>query len=241
MIIHVYTMVHNEEVLMPYFMKHYSLFASKITVLDNESEDWTADIARLMGAEIIPIDTGGKHMVSILMLEMNERYKASRGVADWVICAEGDEFLWHPDLPGLLQRYLKLGITVPRIQGFDMVSVNPPKGTGQIYEEIQHGFHNILYGKRAIFSPMVDIRFDRGGHTCHPLGPVVESPLAEIKLLHYRYLGEEYFERRYAEHRKRLSAESILRNFGTECLEDHRSRYRRELQAARGTIVRVVP
>lgn len=241
MIIHVYTMVHNEEVLMPYFLRHYNRFASKITVLDNESDDWTADMAHIAGVSVIPIDTGGKHMISTLQREMNSRYKASRGKADWVICAEGDEFLWHPDLPGLLEKYLSLGITVPKIQGFDMVSDKPPTGGGQIYDEIKQGFHNVRYAKRAVFNPMVDINFDHGGHTCNPRGPVAESPFAEIKLLHYRYLGEEYFERRYQEHRKRLSEESIRYDIGTECLGDHRARYRKELQAVQGNVMQVIP
>lgn len=241
MIIHVYTMVHNEEALMPFFMRHYGRFAQKIVVLDNESNDRTAAIAREGGAEVIPVDTGGKHRVRVLRKEMNTRYWASRGKADWVICAEGDEFLWHPDLPALLEGYWRRGITLPRVQGFDMVADAPPVGAGQIYEHLKHGFPAELYAKRAVFNPMLDINFGPGGHTALPCGPVVQTERTDLKLLHYRYLGEEYFVRRYEEHRRRICEENIRNDWGTECLTDHRERYRKDLEEARAKIVQVVP
>lgn len=241
MIVHVYTMVHNEEALMPYFLRHYGRFASKITVLDNESDDRTAEIARAGGAEVIPIDTGGRHRVRVLRREMNTRYQKSRGNADWVICAEGDEFLWHPDLLRVLKDYWKQGITLPKIQGFDMVADLPPTSPGQIYDEIKHGFPSETYAKRAVFNPMLDINFSPGGHTVVPWGPVVESAAAEIKLLHYRYLGEEYFVRRYEQHRRRTCEENILNDWGTECLRDQRKRYARELDIAAPKVLQVVP
>lgn len=241
MIVHVYTMVHNEEALMPYFMRHYGRFAQQITVLDNESSDRTAAIARDAGAVVFPVDTGGQHRVSVLQRVMNWRYKESRGKADWVICAEGDEFLWHPDLPGLLDRYSKEGVTLPKVTGFDMVAAAPPQGSGQVYEELKHGFPNIMFGKRAIFHPSIDIRFDPGGHKAFPTGPVVESVAEDIKLLHYRYLGEEYFVKRYQDRRARHSEENLAHGWGAECLEDHRERYRRELSANGGAIEQVVP
>jgi glycosyltransferase involved in cell wall biosynthesis len=236
--IDVYTYVHNEERMMPYFIRHYGKYG-KITVFDNESSDRTATIAKDAGARVIPVDTGGKHEVSVLQWYMNEGYKGSRGKADWVILAEGDEFFWHFDLHGLLEEYMADGVTVPKVAGFDMVSDHPPGTSGQIYSELKHGFPSPRYCKRGVFRPEIDINFGPGGHDAWPSGNVVESASPEIRMLHYRFLGEDYFAERYEKHRSRRSRESAERKWDIECLEDHRERYRSEV--AGKTLIRVVP
>jgi glycosyltransferase involved in cell wall biosynthesis len=241
MIVHAFTMVHNEEILMPYFMRHYKTFCQKITVFDNESSDRTAEIAKDAGAEVIPISTGGKHDVEVLRSVMNEKYRVSRGIADWVVCAEGDEFYWHPQMTRLLRKYQSKRISLPRIAGYDMVAPEPPRGTGQIYEEIKRGFRNKLYFKRGVFDPSLDINFHHGGHHAFPVGRIKESTDRDIFLLHYRYLGLDYFTKRYEEHRRRLSDESIKNNWGTECLQDHQIRYLSELLDVADQMQQVVP
>lgn len=239
--IHVYSMMHNEETLLPYFLRHYGSFCDRIVIYDNESDDKTAVMARQAGCLVIPVATGGKHDVAKLREVMNGAYKASRGEADWVICAEGDEFFWRPELHRQLLKYMRRGITLPKIAGYDMVSEDPPKGVGQIYDELKRGFPNKIYGKRGIFHPSIDINFEAGGHVCHPEGNVVESEEAEINLLHYRYLGERYFARRYEMHRKRLNEEAKKMGWGTECLEDHLVRYWKAIAQNCAQTVQVVP
>lgn len=242
MIIDVYTYLRNEETILPYWLRHYKQFARRITIFDNESDDRTREIALAAGAVVIPVLTGGKHVVPIQRRIMSEEYKKSRGEADWVICAEGDEFFWHPNLIELLKCYKKEGVTFPKIQGYDMVSEAPPAGAGHVYEEIKHGFPNGRYfNKRGVFHPSIDINFEPGGHECDPVGKVVESPDAEIKLLHYRYLGEEYFVKRYEAHRSRMSDENRKGEWGIECLQDHRERFRNEMENAKPHLIQVVP
>jgi hypothetical protein len=241
MIIDVYTYLHNEEFMLPYFFRHYGRFARKITVFDNESNDGTADLARKLGAEVVPVDTGGKHRVDTLQLVMNEEYKISRGTADWVICAEGDEFYWHPDLVKLLEQYKEEGVTLPKTCGFDMVAEAPPCKNGFIWDEIKNGFSNKMYSKRAIFHPSIDINFGYGGHKCDPKGNIIESKEADILALHYRFLGEDYFAKRYQIRRERLSDEDASRGLGAGCLEDHVERYRINLARQKDNIRRVVP
>lgn len=241
MIVHAFTMVHNEETLMPYFMRHYKTFCAKITVYDNESTDRTARAVRQAGGHLIPVSTRGKHDVEKLREVMNEGYKVSRGKADWVVCAEGDEFFWHPQMTRLLEEYKKKGITLPLTAGFDMVADAPPARGGQIYEEITHGFPNYLYSKLGVFQPSININFKVGGHQAFPTGPVQKSLNADILLLHYRYLGLPYFMRRYEQHRRRLSAMSREKNWGTECLQDHKERYRSEIAASAERVRQIVP
>lgn len=239
--VHVYTMLHNEELMLPYFLRHYGPIAEKIVVFDNESTDRTVEIALDGGAGVVPISTGGFHKTAVLQKVMNEAYKASRGKADWVICAEGDEFFWHPDLVNLLYRYRKEGITLPKVDGYDMVSEKAPSGPGQIYDEIKIGAPNWKYGKRGIFHPDIEINFTPGGHRVEAAGNVVENETAEIKLLHYRFLGEDYYASRNGEHRARISPENIARRWGTECLFDHIEKYRVEVEKVRPNLIQVVP
>lgn len=230
MIIHAYTYVHNEEFMLPYWLRHYSRFCSKITVFDNESTDKTAEIAKAAGAQVIPVDTGGKHRVEILQSFMNDGYKASRGEADWVICAEGDEFFYYSDLPKLLERYQDEGVTFPKIAGFEMIAPEPPKENGQIWEELKNGVASDMYSKRGVFHPNIDINFGFGGHQASPKGNVVESKESEIVMLHYRYLGLKYFADRYQVRRDRISREDHIRGLGVNCLEDHEIRYKRIME-----------
>jgi glycosyltransferase involved in cell wall biosynthesis len=55
--IHVYTVAYNEELLMPFFLRHYKRFANHITVFDNESTDKTAELAKAAGANVVAFST----------------------------------------------------------------------------------------------------------------------------------------------------------------------------------------
>lgn len=241
MTIHVYTYMHNEEFLLPYFLRHYTRFASKITVFDNESTDRTSEIAKAAGADVIPVYTGHKHRVETLQWYMNQGYQKSRGKADWVICAEADEFIWYPDLPALLDRYQKEGVTFPKIAGFEMIAPAPPSKDGQIWEELKDGVASHMYSKRAIFHPDIDINFGYGGHGCTPIGNVVVSQESDIFMLHYRYMGEKYFSDRYQVRRERISPEDVTRGLGAQCLEDHKLRYQRIMEKNLGNVRSVIP
>lgn len=188
--IHVYTMAHNEEVLIPYFMRHYGHIAAKIYIYDNESTDKTAQIAGYSGATVIPFK--GPYSDRHLLQVKNQEYKKSRGEADWIIAVDVDEFIWHPNLVELLEGYLRDGITLPQVEGYDMISEAPPCGPGQIYEEIRFGIKCHWYDKRAVFHPDLDINYDIGCHNCNPRGKITHSKKREIKLLHYRLLGIDY-------------------------------------------------
>jgi hypothetical protein len=96
-----------------------------------------------------------------------------------------------------------------------MVSDAPPRGERQIYEEIARGFRNPGYSKNAVFDPALDIRYHVGAHTCDPRGDVRASPWAEIRLLHYRFLGAKYFVGRYMARQRHLSEENLKNGWGT--------------------------
>jgi glycosyltransferase involved in cell wall biosynthesis len=214
--IHVYAMAHNEELLMPFFLRHYKKFSNKIIIFDNESTDKTASIALSSGANVIAVPTDNKLMDSVLTRIKNEEYKKSIGIADWVIIVDIDEFLYHPQFLSVLEEYKNAGVTLPRVIGYEMVSSSLPVDRGQdIYEDIKIGFNNELYNKHAIFNPELDICYGIGSHSCKPKGRIVKSPFSDIKLLHYRFLGIDYIKSRWEIRKRRISEENVKNSWGT--------------------------
>lgn len=217
MTLHVYAVCYNEEVLLPHFLRHYGAIAERIVVFDGGSTDRSCDLVRATrGAVLVPTgEAGGRFSEEVLMRLRNEAYKRSRGKADWVAVVDIDEFLHHADLRALLARYQEQGVTLPKTQGFDMVGDAPPGADRVLTDEIRCGFSNPFYSKRAIFSPEIDIRFEPGCHRCDPRGKIVESDEPEIRLLHYRFLGADFFARKYMLRQERMSEESRRAGHGT--------------------------
>jgi glycosyltransferase involved in cell wall biosynthesis len=215
MIVHVHVLCWNEEVLLPYFFRHYETFASKIFVYDNHSNDRSSQIIDAHPKAVrVTYDTGGRIFDSKYVEIKSTAWRESRGVADWVVVVDLDEFIYHPALVRLLMGYKEHGITFPKTSGFEMTTEVTPTGPGQLYEYVKTGVPSRGYAKRAIFNPIIDLTYKPGAHDYTVSGPVVESPSAEIKLLHYRFLGEEFFVRRNAERRARLSEENKKNRWG---------------------------
>jgi hypothetical protein len=216
MIVHVYTTCWNEEVLMPYFLRHYGRFADRIIVYDNESDDATVQIARAFPQASVRTFQTGHEMRDDIMLDIrNTDWKESRHLADWVIVVDLDEFLWHENLPAHLERCREMGVSLPSLEGFEMLANAPPQGPGQIYDEIKIGAPEPFYAKRCVFNPdaIRDINYGAGCHAAHPVGNVVEDHLPGLKLLHFRFLGRPWIQARWQARSARLSALNRSRNW----------------------------
>src|SRR5215204_1670560 len=103
----------NEAVLLPYFFRNYA-WAERILVFDNRStDDSRAIVKRYPKAEVRDFDTKGVHDDIFLTEIKNTAWKEFRGKGyDYVCVVDGDEFLWAPDIVGLLRRYKMAGITL---------------------------------------------------------------------------------------------------------------------------------
>lgn len=215
--IFVYTVCWNEEKFLPYFLRHYAEFAEKIIVYDNGSTDASPQIVRdFPKAELRQFDTGGTFNDLANVEIKNEAYKEVRGMADFVIVVDADELLYHPRIHEVLCRYKQDGVTLPRIEGYNMFSWVFPRGERPITELVRFGRSAPWYGKRIIFRPDVDIKYNPCCHICHPEGPVVESTDAELKLLHYHYMGYGYNLKKHRTRGRRLSQYNLKRNLGIE-------------------------
>lgn len=213
--IHVYAVCWNEEVILPYFLRHYSAFAEKIVIFDNESSDRSPSIIDACPqAKRVTYKTGEQHYDRVHR-ECKMKYVESRGQADWVILVDMDEFVYHPDLVGVLTWYKKKGINFPKIAGFEMLTPETPTGDGQIWEYGKTGVPSDGYSKRTTFTPDLGIELSPGSHITKIVsGAPVESPVPELKFLHYRFFGRKFFVDRNISRRGRVSEEDRKMGWG---------------------------
>lgn len=214
MIIHLYSVMKNEEPLLPYFLRHYSTFVDKIFIFDDRSIDKTVEIAKT-NPKVVLLDyeyEGGLVVEAQQECVENAYKKYSRGVADWVICVDGDEFLYHDDIISVLREERDKSTKIIKATGASMISKTFPKTEGQIYEELFMGIRDRLYDKKVIFSPEIDVVFERGKHdTRMPKG--IYAQRVGIHMLHYRYISKGYIVNRLRN--------SPAYNWGPEKLAQH--------------------
>lgn len=178
--------------MLPYFLRHYTRFAD-VFIIDDHSTDNTRQIAQdaprttLLDYKYKSPFTEKDHSKAFI-----EAYKEHSKDADWVICVDCDEFIYTEDVLGSLVG--KSGILKP--EGYMMISEASPTGDGQIYDEIKTGIRMRQYDKPVIVQPHVELEFGDGRHSVVSDTPIMR---ADMKLLHYKYLGRDYYQKRSEE------------------------------------------
>ena len=217
--VHVYAIYHNEKILLPYFLRHYSLFADRIVLYDNDSTDGSPEVtAAHEKVEVRKLDSRGELRDDLMLGIKNNAWKESRGEADWVIVCDIDEFFWHPKVPALLMTLSAENFTALRPIGFSMFSDSAPTEGKQIYESIRRGVRDRYWSDKVIlFNPnkIEEIDYSTGCHECQPTGEVslIENR-TDCRLLHYRHVGIENLLARYGERAARLSKENRENKWG---------------------------
>jgi hypothetical protein len=125
-----------------------------------------------------------------------------------VIVCDTDEFLYHPNIKSRLKAMSEEGITIPKVSGYGMVSLDIPNFQSGTYLP-----HLCRKGnpephstnKNLIFNPLLDINYSLGCHHCAPSGNVVFSSEYELKNLHYMNLSFAQVILKSERQRKRLS------------------------------------
>ncbi len=222
--IHVYTLCWNEEVILPYFLRHYETIAEKIIVYDNESTDNSLNILKSHSKVEIRTYCSNDQIRDDLYLDIkNNCWKESRGQADWVIIVDTDEFIYHVDLIVFLKEKQLEGVTLFKPKGYMMVSEKLPSTQGMIYEELKMGISQEASSKPVIFNPnkIEEINFSTGAHSCNPTGEVkLYESIGDLKLLHYKVLSLEYLLTRARKCKERLSDINKQNNWGKHYLVD---------------------
>ncbi|MES2264494.1 MAG: glycosyltransferase family 2 protein [Pseudomonadota bacterium] len=200
----------NEGAILPFFLDHYINFvgASKIVLHDGGSTDDTAQIAARYPQVELVVKTSEKLDDRELMAIRNEEWKKYRNECDWMVVCDVDEFIYHPQLRAKLAEFKRDGITLPMVEGFEMLSKQHPQHVpGRfIWQDIQAGNPNpAYYNKNLIFDPVIDINYTLGCHHCEPTGPVKRSDSFIFKNLHYRMLSHRHIVEKSRRAAARLS------------------------------------
>jgi len=218
----------NDEDILPWTLKHYATFCSRIVVHDAFSCDQTRNIARRFGAQLVDLVDDGDINDRILSHIKDTAWIGTK--ADWVICVDCDELVYFPgDTRITLARALEQGIAVVKPRGFEMFSESWPKGNGhdQIYDHIKMGApDDKWYAKPALFTPhlVAEMRYSPGAHSCRykrkgfddwlesGTEPNTQDP---VYMLHYKHIGPiERIARVYDEKLARLSTTNKVNGWG---------------------------
>ena len=181
--IHVFSIMWNEEFILPYFLRHYATFADRIFVIDDHSTDRTAEIAKAH-PKVTLLDYEYEGLVEDdFNKTFAKAYKEHSRQADWAMCVDADELVYHPHITKALEH--RQGVL--KTTGYFIVSDHLPVGGGQIYDELFMGVRFPKWDKPIIFDPKLDVMFGDGRHSVNqPAQPT------DIKLLHYRYMSRQY-------------------------------------------------
>ncbi|HNX37490.1 MAG TPA: glycosyltransferase family 2 protein [Candidatus Cloacimonadota bacterium] len=208
--IEVFAICYNEEILLPYFLRHYSRFADRITIYDNYSTDCSPEICRINPrVNLVQYDSGNQIRDDIYLDIKNNCWKGS--TADWVIVCDIDEFVLELFAPTPIDDY-----TVIMPDWWEMVGERIPSGPGQIYEEISQGVCLGQASKCVMFRPSAikEINYAPGAHSVSPVGDFRLLQTSQMGLLHFKNISLDYVVSRHALLASRLSDINKRNNWG---------------------------
>lgn len=191
--VHIFSIMWNEEYILPYFLRYYETFADKIFIFNDHSTDRTTEIAKAHPKVTLLEYPYGRmlHEGDHSDCFQNAYKKYSRGIADWVMCVDADEIIYNKDLLGVLRRQTENGMKILKSTGYQMVSEILPKTDKQLYEVCKTGGRSRGYDKPVILNPEIDVVFGEGRHSVQ-LPDGLQAVKAGLLLLHYRYLSRDF-------------------------------------------------
>lgn len=201
--------------ILPWTLRHYCSFASKVVVHDGGPDfsetSANRELCRAHGAAWEMWDTAGQLNDALAMHLKNEAWKGTK--ADWVAVVDDDELLYFPPVTvegmgksepaNVLAAYSIMGAAMIRPEGFEMFSetLPVPGEHAQIWEAIRDGAPDEKwYSKPALFNPrlVVETGFGLGAHEARPVlkdgralkvGLEWPHPSPRCLLLHYHQIG----------------------------------------------------
>ncbi len=203
------TLTHNNLDIIPFWLRHYALFADEIAVWDDNSTDGTKQILAAHPKVMLrdwPHASGIQEDVFLAHWYAVYPTAAEHGF-DWMMLPDSDEFIYAPNVRAVLEAEKAIGTEVIQTQGFNMTGNGMPPDDGrQIWEILKTGVGSGVYSKPVVFNPAAKVQWVRGRHALENCSPKM-SDGPKLKLLHYRYLGGDYTKKRNAKNYDRVGAD----------------------------------
>jgi hypothetical protein len=217
--VHLYTILWNEEEMLPFFFRHYDPVVDRYIIYDDGSTDNTLKLLTAHDrVEVRPfVRTHATSYVLSAQTLHGRMWKESRGHADWVIITTVDEHLYHPaGLTGYLREARRRRITAIPALAFQMVADTFPSPDECLAQTQRFGVPLDSYNKLNIFDPneLSEIHYMPGRHRAVLEGYVRYPKQDRLLLLHYKFLGMDYLLRRYALLRSGLGSTDKEFRFG---------------------------
>jgi len=210
--ISVFVITYNEEKILPYFLKHYSQFASKIIIYDNESSDNTVNIAKEFNKDQTRVTCWSycsKNQLNDGIYLDIKHAAGNKCDTEYCIIVDCDEFLYHPNIKKFITDNKNVDVFQPR--GFNMISTEFPNSSQLITQTHTRGAFSDNYSKICLFKPksISSYVYEMGCHRAifKDVNNQTIKPYQhpDLKLLHYKNLSFEYRTQKHNEYRNRLS------------------------------------
>lgn len=217
--IHLYTRCWNDAEMLGFMFRHYDSLVEKYIVYDDGSTDGSLEILRhhpkVVLRSLPPGDPTSRMLSTVRFF--NDVWRESRAVADWVIIADIDEHLYHPELGSYLQFCRERGVTLIPALGYQMISdIFPEPADLLLSANLTRGAPWAQMSKLGFFAPdrIEAINYSPGRHLCAPSGDIFLPHRDELLLLHYKYLGLDRTQARHELSGTRSRERDIANNWG---------------------------
>jgi glycosyltransferase involved in cell wall biosynthesis len=206
----IFLMCYNEELLLPYTLKHYQdrFPSAKFVLVDNYSKDSSCEIAKENGVEIRQFDSGDKQCEEYMLYIRNTIWNDVK--EGWVLMCDMDE--WLEMTESQLMEEEERGSTIITTNGFSIIGNSKMSDLSDFdLFKYDKGIWDTNYSKRVLFKvPNVKINYWWGCHKCFPEGNIKYSDIG-YTLKHMNYLGVEYLVEK---HSRRYFRNEVMRSKG---------------------------
>ena len=217
--IDLYAVCHNEQDILPFFLRHYERFVDRMFIYDNQSDDRSPILLKSHPKVVYHCcDTNNQFREDWITEMKNKAWKDHSMDADYVIVVDIDEFVYHPHLATILKQYYASGIECVHTYGYNMVAdaFPPLDADRQIYDDIRSGTPESSFDKVCIFDPKkIDIQYYPGCHSCRGIIGARYPRRRVVKLLHYKFVDFHRLVNRCASRQLRNSEINKKMNWGT--------------------------
>lgn len=193
--IEIFTVIKNEENILPFFINHYRTAFPDciINFYDNNSTDNSVEICKLQHCNVFDFPDFIPYVKEEILIDLkNNIWKNSS--ADWIIICDVDELL---QINSEELKSLSDDVNVISTKGYNMIDIT---SDNLPVDQLTHGNYAPPYNKNIMFKnkSVQEINYTLGAHQCNPLpNPVFSSKI--FKLLHYNKYGFtlETFRKRF--------------------------------------------